>query len=184
MRQWIRPRAAYFTRILSSRGKPIRHADRRRTNGIFFFRISAPYLWAVSKTFRWDFTGEFISAVSLYLFLSPFFFFFFFTFSFGQVYQRQTDKFVCRGTMLLRMNNNPFLRITCFAKCTRIMENHFQNPRTIDHSLCKLSRDCTPLKMYKFASITASFRYFFFKTCYARIIIVIDSYPFHEHVRP
>lgn len=88
----------------------------------FFFRISAPYLWAVSKTFRWDFTGEFISAVSLYLFLSPFFFFFFFfTFSFGQVYQRQTDKFVCRGTMLLRMNNNRFLRITCFAKCTRII---------------------------------------------------------------
>lgn len=122
MRQWIRPRAAYFTRILSSRGKPIRHADRRRTNGIFFFfRISAPYLWAVSKTFRWDFTGEFISAVSLYLFLSPFFFFFFFTFSFGQVYQRQTDKFVCRGTMMLRMNDNRFLRITCFAKCTRII---------------------------------------------------------------
>lgn len=121
MRQWIRPRAAYFTRILSSRGKPIRHADRRRTNGIFFFRISAPYLWAVSKTFRWDFTGEFISAVSLYLFLSPFFFFFFFTFSFGQVYQRQTDKFVCRGTMLLRMNDNRFLRITCFAKCIRII---------------------------------------------------------------
>ena len=123
MRQWIRPRAAYFTRILSSRGKPIRHADRRRTNGIFFFfRISAPYLWAVSKTFRWDFTGEFISAVSLYLFLSPFFFFFFFfTSYFGQVYQRQTDKFVCRGTMLLRMNDNRFLRITCFAKCTRII---------------------------------------------------------------
>lgn len=122
MRQWIRPRAAYFTRILSSRGKPIRHADRRRTNGIFFFRISAPYLWAVSKTFRWDFTGEFISAVSLYLFLSPFFFFFFFfTFSFGQVYQRQTDKFVCRGTMMLRTNDNRFLRITCFAKCTRII---------------------------------------------------------------
>lgn len=121
MRQWIRPRAAYFTRILSSRGKPIRHADRRRTNGIFFFRISAPYLWAVSKTFRWDFTGEFISAVSLYLFLSPFFFFFFFTSSFGQVYQRQTDKFVCRGTMMLRTNDNRFLRITCFAKCTRII---------------------------------------------------------------
>lgn len=136
MRQWIRPRAAYFTRILSSRGKPIRHADRRRTNGIFFFfRISAPYLWAVSKTFRWDFTGEFISAVSLYLFLSPFFFFFFFfTFSFGQVYQRQTDKFVCRRTMMLRTNDNRFLRITCFAKCTRIMENHFQNQGMIDRS--------------------------------------------------
>lgn len=139
--------------------------------GFFFFRISAPYLWAVSKTFRWDFTGEFISAVSLYLFLSPFFFFFFFTFSFGQVYQRQTDKFVCRRTMMLRMNDNRFLRITCFAKCTRIMENHFQNPRTIDHSLCKLSRDCTPLKMYKFASITASFRYFSLK----RVTPVLSS---------
>lgn len=41
MRQWIRPRAAYFTRILSSRGKPIRHADRRRTNGIFFLDFRA-----------------------------------------------------------------------------------------------------------------------------------------------
>lgn len=122
MRQWIRPRAAYFTRILSSRGKPIRHADRRRTNGIFFFFGFPRPIYGPSLK---RFVG--ISPASLFLlfpfiyFFLPFSSFFFFTSSFGQVYQRQTDKFVCRGTMLLRMNDNRFLRITCFAKCTRII---------------------------------------------------------------
>lgn len=122
MRQWIRPRAAYFTRILSSRGKPIRHADRRRTNGIFFFFGFPRPIYGPSLK---RFVG--ISPASLFLlfpfiyFFLPFSSFFFFTSSFGQVYQRQTDKFVCRGTLLLRMNDNRFLRITCFAKCTRII---------------------------------------------------------------
>lgn len=121
MRQWIRPRAAYFTRILSSRGKPIRHADRRPTNGIFFFFGFPRPIYGPSLK---RFVG--ISPASLFLlfpfiyFFLPFSSFFFFTFSFGQVYQRQTDKFVCRGTMMLRTNDNRFLRITCFAKCTKI----------------------------------------------------------------
>lgn len=87
----------------------------------FFFGFPRPIYGPSLKRF----VG--ISPASLFLlfpfiyFFLPFSSFFFFTSSFGQVYQRQTDKFVCRGTMLLRMNDNRFLRITCFAKCTRII---------------------------------------------------------------